>query len=334
MSLEIIRSGLLTTIQDLGRYRFQKYGVIVSGAMDSVAFRVANILVGNEENEAALEMTLLGPEIYFSDDHLISICGADMNPTIGGERLPLWRPVWVKKGSRLRFDHARVGCRAYLAIQGGFAARQVLGSRSTYLRAGLGGIDGRSLKKGDVLLVHRSPRTIEIDRFESVDLPNPFYSVHWSVAINQLVGYDQKPLVRFIRGEQFDHFCTESQRHFLTTPFQVSLDSDRMGYRLTGADRLQLKQSIELYSGPVCNGTIQVPPSGEPIILLADRQTTGGYPKIGYVVSVDLPRVAQLKPGDKLFFKETDLEEAQRLLLKREKAFEKIKLVFSAWAEG
>ncbi|RKD21773.1 hypothetical protein BEP19_14220 [Ammoniphilus oxalaticus] len=330
MSLKVIDGGLLTTVQDLGRVGYQKYGVIVSGAMDSIAFSIANLLVGNRENEAALEITMLGPTLQFQKDHLIAICGANLQPTINQRSVPLWRPVWVKKGSILQFGQPKLGCRAYLAVGGGLALRETLGSRSTYLRAALGGFEGRSLQKGDCLQV--KPRITNYDEVDWVGVKQ-FETVNWAIAYEQFMAYQSKPLIRIIRGPQFESFTEESQRQFFLQSFQINPQSDRMGYRLSGAN-LKLKSPLEMLSEPVTNGTIQVPPSGEPILLLADRQTVGGYPKIGYVITVDLPIVAQLKPGDHIYFREVSLEEAQRCWLERGRSMKILKLMIPRLLAG
>ncbi|MDQ0252840.1 antagonist of KipI [Evansella vedderi] len=317
MSIKINRPGLLTTIQDLGRVGFQKYGVIVSGAMDSYALRIANLLIGNEEGEAAIEITLTGPTVEFEQDALIAITGGDMSPTIEKVPVPLYKPVYVRKGSVLQFGPCLSGCRAYLAIAGGLDIEEVMGSRSTYLRAGIGGYKGRPLKAGDELAINtpgqQSARLIED---LSTSSNGPFSTTSWRVTTNFL-----KPVsvntIRVLSGSYYERFTPESRRSFFGQTFKVTPQSDRMGYRLSGPS-LQLSESFEMISDAVALGTIQVPSDGNPIVLLADRQTTGGYPRIGQVVSVDISLMAQLKPGDSCRFKEVTVQEAEQLYLKRE----------------
>ncbi|GAB7387938.1 5-oxoprolinase subunit PxpC [Bacillaceae bacterium] len=326
MALKIIRPGLHSSIQDLGRYGYQKYGVGTSGAMDSFALRTANLLVGNEEGEAAIEMTLIGPAVRWEADALMAITGGDLSPTIDGHPVPLWRPVYVKKGSVLRFGACRSGCRAYLAVAGGFALPEEMGSRSTYLRAGIGGYRGRALREGDVLPWGTpTPQGLSLmRRLARAALSLPFSATDWYVSCELLPGYAENPMIRVMRGNQFDCFTAESRNDFFRHPFQVTPQSDRMGYRLRGPS-LQLSDPLEMVSEAVANGTIQVPPDGNPIILLADRQTTGGYPKIAQVATVDLPVIAQVKPGEKIRFQEISLQEAEELHWAREKDMEWLK---------
>ncbi|MFC7440481.1 biotin-dependent carboxyltransferase family protein [Laceyella putida] len=319
MSIKVIRAGLLTSIQDLGRFGMQKHGVIVSGAMDPFALRAGNLLVGNEEGEGALEITMLGPSLLFQDDSLIAICGGDLFPKIDGHKIPGWRPVFVRKGSVLEFGAPVSGCRAYLTVAGGFDIPQVMGSRSTYLRAGIGGFQGRALKEGDVLNL-RTPSEQAAKRMRHLSKTagsQSFFVSEWSVSSDILPAYRKNPVVRVLPGSQFNRFTLDSREKFFSQEFHVTLHSDRMGYRLEGP-HVRLSEPLELVSEAVSAGTIQVPPAGNPIILLADRQTTGGYPKIAHVASVDLPLIAQVKPGEKIRFQEVTLEEAQELYRIRE----------------
>lgn len=309
--LTIRKGGMQTTVQDLGRPGFQKYGVVAAGAMDPYALRMANLLVGNEENAAALEVALLGPEIHFEEDALIAICGADLSPQIDGKAMGLWRSVGVHKGQTLTFGNPRRGIRAYVAVAGGINVPKVMDSRSTYLRAALGGFNGRALEAGDQLAVGGAAAHPNFDRAgPSWFLPSPFYS--------------SKPVIRVTAGRQFDSFSEETRRCFFSDSFSVSSQSDRMGYRLNGP-HLELGNKQEMISEAVVFGSIQVPPDGKPIILMADRQTAGGYPKIAEAITVDLPLISQLKPGDRLRFTEVSVEEAQRLLKLQEHAINCLK---------
>ncbi|MGV3465565.1 MAG: biotin-dependent carboxyltransferase family protein [Heyndrickxia sp.] len=324
--ITIKKPGLLSSIQDLGRYGYQKYGVIVSGAMDPLAHRIANLLVGNEEYESTLEMTLLGPVLEFHEDTLISLCGGDLSPTINGKSVPMWRTVYVKKGSELRFGSAKAGCRVYLAVAGGFSVPDVMGSKSTYLNAGIGGLNGRALKAGDQVAIHTpSPLSSKIIlQMKRQDTNESFIEMEWSVASKLIPSFKKVQSIRVMRGRQFSLFRIKSQREFFSKAFEVTTQSDRMGYRLKG-ETLSLEQPTEMLSEAVSFGTIQVPSDGNPIILLADRQTTGGYPKIGQVASVDLSLLAQAKPGDELRFSEISHEEAEALLIDRERKIQELK---------
>ncbi|RFU71397.1 biotin-dependent carboxyltransferase family protein [Peribacillus saganii] len=324
--LTIIKPGLLTTIQDLGRYGFQRYGVIVSGAMDQFAHRMANILVGNQENTPTMEITLLGPQIEFNENSLISICGGDLTPTIDGSPVRLWRSIFIKKGSKLKFGSPRSGCRAYLAVAGGISVEAVMASGSTYLRAAIGGYHGRALKEGDKIRVGM-PGSLSTKIIESLSdslSRQPFAEMDWSIAKDLILSTPTEPSVRIIRGREFNLFTKESREILYKEHFQVTPQSDRMGYRLKGLS-LELQKAEEILSEAVTFGTIQVPSDGNPIILMADRQTTGGYPKIGQVAKVDLPLVAQVKPGDFIKFTEVSLYDAQLLLIKKEKKIQQLK---------
>lgn len=303
--LTIHKSGMQTTVQDLGRTGFQKYGVVASGAMDPYALRIANLLVGNEEHSAALEITLMGPSIHFNEDHVISICGGDLTPQLDGKTVGNWRAVSAVKGQTLTFGKPRSGSRCYLAIAGGIDVPAVMGSRSTYMRAGLGGYQGRALESGDQLVIGET----------NADQKSAAHGKSWFVPPPS---YSSAPVIRVIKGRQFEAFSEASRKHFLSETFTVNPQSDRMGYRLDGS-RLALAAAQEMISEAVAFGSIQVPADGNPIILMADRQTTGGYPKIAEVITVDLPLISQLKPGDHLRFNEVSIEEAQRLLKLQEK---------------
>lgn len=323
MSVQVLHGGLLTTVQDAGRFGAQKYGVIVSGAMDRVSMRVANLLVGNDEGEGVLEVTLFGTKLLFEHDQLVAITGGDLQPTIDGQKAPMWRPVLIKRGSVLQFKSAISGCRAYLALAGGLDIPVVMGSKSTYLRAGIGGLSGRALQKGDHFTCGKLTSNIShafIRQLEQMNQP-----VTWSVDYTQLHLFDNKEAIRIIHGSEFHRFRPESWHAFFSTRYKITTHSDRMGYRLEG-EPLQLSEKFDLLSEGVTYGTIQVPSSGQPIILMADRQTTGGYPKIGQVISADLPRLAQIQPNTEILFVEVTLEQAEAALFETEKIIADIAL--------
>ncbi|KGX86868.1 5-oxoprolinase subunit C family protein [Pontibacillus litoralis] len=313
----IHKPGMLTTIQDKGRYGFQKQGIIVSGAMDQTAHRIANLLVGNSEDCATIEATIAGPKLEFEQDALISLCGGEFNPSIDGHRVKQWCPVIVRKGSVLTFGQAKNGCRCYLAVAGGIQVDVVMGSRSTYLRAGIGGKDGRGLRAGDRLPIGTPASYLQlyIDEIKN----KSFISLPWSVTHAFRTKVQNNQPVRVMISHEYHLFSKKSQQAFFNEPFTISSQSDRMGYRLNGPT-LPLAEEQSMLSEAVVFGTIQVPSNGEPIVLLADRQTTGGYPRIAQIASVDLPIFAQLKPGATITFHEITLEEAQRLYMDRERA--------------
>lgn len=315
--LKILKGGMLTSVQDLGRYGFQKYGVIASGAMDPFAHRIANMLVGNHENAATLEISLAGPSIEFEEDAIIALCGGDLSPQLDGKECRMWRTLAVKKGCTLSFGAPKKGCRTYLAAAGGIDVPEVMHSKSTYLRAAIGGFQGRALKTGD-----RVPLN-PVDPKRAAALVKAANSdQEWQIPA---IRYFNEPVVRIMKGRQFDLFDAPSQERIFNSPFTVGAHSDRMGYRLEGTP-LALSRAEELISEPVAFGSIQVPPDGNPIVLMADRQTTGGYPKIGQVASIDLPLISQLNPGDKIRFKEISLDEAQKRMIAQEQHIRQMKI--------
>jgi antagonist of KipI len=302
MSVRILRPGLLTTVQDRGRHGYQRVGLCPGGAMDPVALALANALVGNPPDEAALEITVIGPELVFEVDTLVAVCGAEFDTSF-----PHNRPVLARAGTRINAGRATRGARAYVAVAGGFAVDPVLGSRSTYLPGQFGGYEGRALKHGDVLAL-REPEAVQ--RFSSLKNARDG-SVRWSAP--PLTLPDREPiLVHVIEGQHFASFDANSQRAFFDTVWRVAPDSNRMGFRLSGPP-LGRPQGDEILSGPTCLGSVQVPPSGVPIALMADHQTTGGYPRIAEIASADVARLAQLAPGGKVHFAKCSLEIAAEL---------------------
>ncbi|NMO96399.1 biotin-dependent carboxyltransferase family protein [Paenibacillus lemnae] len=317
MSIYVHKPGLLSTVQDGGRTGYQQYGVIVSGAMDHFAHQAANLLVGNTGDEATLEMTVIGPVLEFERAAVIAVCGADLSPSIGGKAVPLWRPVYIPAGAVLRFGSSRQGCRGYLAAAGGLNVPHQMNSRSTYLRAGIGGYQGRSLQAEDRLPVQQPTELGELiaggiqARMEEGE---PFGTVGWSVSYEMLPDYGKHPVIRILPGAQQSWFEEESLKDLHSAEFIVQPQSDRMGYRLAGKPLHKVKQQ-ELLSEPVTFGTVQVPPDGNPIVLMADRQTTGGYPKVAQVITADLPLLAQSQIGSSIRFQPVTLQEAQEIQL-------------------
>lgn len=307
MGFLVIRPGLLTTIQDTGRKSVGKFGVATGGAMDPYSLRVANLILGNPPSAPALEITLIGPELVAQRDLWISICGGDLSPTIDGKEIPLWRPVRILKGQSLGFGACVSGFRAYLAVNGGFSVPSVLKGTGTDLRGKMGGFQGRALRKGDqlpVVQVEQTPRC------------------SFRLGEEWIPSWQESPTIQVIRGSEFSSFTIQSQKDFFTDVFQVTPRSDRMGYRLQARDGSPLLRQLqeEVISSGVVPGTIQVPPDGQPIVLMADCQTVGGYPRIGVVATVDLPKMAQCKPGDYVTFAEITLEEAQELYIQQERS--------------
>ncbi|WP_281885078.1 biotin-dependent carboxyltransferase family protein [Paenibacillus sp. YYML68] len=322
MAVHVLSPGLLATVQDAGRFGSRAIGVAVSGAADSFALRAANVLVGNAPGEAALELTLTGASLRFESDALVALCGAAMDARAeGGPPLALWRPCYVRSGTVLRIGAARAGVRAYLAVAGGFAVPAVLASRSTHARARLGGFAGRPLAPGDRLplgaLPRRSAALMAWLAARAAASDKLLAAAPWALAEGAKPPYAEHPAVRAVRGREAERFETAGLEAFFGAPYRLSPQSDRMGCRLEGP-RLALQEPLEMLSEAVVPGTVQVPPDGQPIVLLADAQTTGGYPRIAQVAAVDLPLVAQARPGARLRFIEITHREAERLYLERE----------------
>lgn len=318
MSLLVEEPGLLTTVQDLGRPGHQREGVPVGGAVDALALRVANLLVGNPDGAAALEITLTGPVLRFAHPALVALAGADLGAEIDGTPILPWRPFAAPPAGTLRFRGAPRGCRAYLAVAGGIDVPPVMGSRSTYPPANLGGHQGRALRAGDQLQ-WAAPPPLAQRILRQLRREHPGVAVaRWGAGPSLRPPYVDRPVVRLLAGAHADALSEASGQDLFRSEFRVSARSDRMGYRLEGP-QLRLREPLEPLSEAVAFGTLQLPPGGEPIVLMADRQTTGGYPRIGEVASVDLPLLAQLKPGDRLAFRPVELAEAQMLYLARER---------------
>ncbi|GAA4437583.1 5-oxoprolinase subunit PxpC [Pontibacter saemangeumensis] len=326
MCLNIISPGLLTTVQDLGRHGYQKDGISVSGAMDTFALRAANLLVGNAEGEAGIEVTLKGPKIFFTKRQLIAVTGADLSPSLNGAPIKSWRPVSVEEGSILEFGAVLNGCRAYIAVAGGLDLPKVMGSNATYLRAGIGGFEGRALQLGDSIPCKGIPAKMEpfLRGLASAQEEHPGAQTNWSVDSSLYVTYQEPQQIRVVKGPEYLIFSEQSQQDFWRMAYQVTAQSDRMGYRLLGT-RLALATQEDMVSSAVTFGTVQVPPEGSPIVLMADHQTTGGYPRIAQVISADFSKLAQLVPRHKIQFKEVTLEEAQSLYIRQEKNLEKLR---------
>lgn len=318
MSIRVVNGGMFTTVQDLGRTGYQRDGVPVSGAMDRFALRAANILVGNAPGDAALEVTLRGPALEMEAGALVAVAGATSEVSLDGEPVPLWHPVWVPRGSLLQFGTVYSGCRAYLAIAGGIDVPIVLGGRSTYVRGGFGGLGGRAIVAGDVIPVGALPGLSARIAASMAKDPALYVVASWGIGPSARPPYATQPVVRMLEGAHSSALTATGRQALFTQQFTVSPHSDRMGYRLLGT-QLELTKPLDLLSEAVTFGTMQLPPSGQPIVLMADHQTTGGYPRIGEVASVDLPLMAQLRPGDSVRFVPVSLAEAQRLYLERER---------------
>ncbi len=300
----IVKAGMLATVQARPRFGWQHLGVPPGGAMDDYSFRVANLIVGNDAEEAALEVTLLGPELEFDSQVTIAVCGADLTAQTNGSEIPKITPVDLAAGARVRFGARRSGARAYVAVRGGIDAPVVLGSRTTSLSGALPGLAGRALRAGDELQIGN----------RTVGNPRRVDPAMWSIG-------EADAAVRFIPGPDIELFGAESRDAFETGEYRISVQSNRMGYRLEGP-MLKPVNAGTLLSEATPIGSIQVPPSGLPILLMADRQTTGGYPRIGTVITADLPIAGQLAPGDRLRFARATEDQAIAALGAREQMLE------------
>jgi len=299
--IEVIKPGLFTTIQDQGRRGYQADGVGISGAMDSLALAAGNLLVGTPEGAAGLEMTILGPTLRFTRETLFAVTGADLAPRLNGSPLATWTAHLAPPGSILSFGGRRSGVRAYLAVAGGIDVSVVMGSRSTYLLGRFGGLEGRPLKAQDRLPLGspaQASKSLEGSVFPA----------------NLRPPYRKNPRLRAVLGPFQDFFSAEGLAAFLSEEYLITPNSDRMGYRLQGK-AITRQKTGELITCGVANGTIQIPPNGQPIILLADRQTIGGYPVIATVIHADLPLVAQGAPGDPLRFAAVSPDEGRAAYL-------------------
>lgn len=298
--IRVIRPGFLTTVQDLGRVGFQRYGVSVSGAMDPLAMRIGNRLVGNPDRAAGLEVTLQGLELQFETDAVIAVTGGNLSPSLDGVAIPNWTAVAVKARARLSFAARCSGGRAYLTVAGGIDIPPVLGSRSTHIQSGTGGLQGRALAKQDLLYSGRPPSNSS--RFIGQTIPPDILPM-----------YSPAPILRVVAGPQHDLFAAaETLQALVSGHYTLTTQSDRMGYRLAGPALTHLDRA-DIASDATPLGAIQVPADQQPILLMADRQTTGGYPKIAVVISADIPAAAQLVPGDRLRFSFVDAKEAYKL---------------------
>lgn len=311
-SFEVLQPGVLTTIQDLGRYGFSQFGVPPSGALDPFSLRIGNLLVGNREEEACLEITLMGLKLKALREVVIAVTGGDLYPTLNGEPLEMWKTHLLIEGDLLEFKGVRRGCRAYLALNGGFDVPRVMESKSTYLSGKFGGYDGRPLKRGDILY--------------TLDVPTFLNRLGLQFPKEDIPSFEGEAILKVILGPQDSHFTEKGIQTFSSSPYRVTPQCDRMGLRLDGP-QIERRSDVEesIISEGMISGSIQVPGDGKPILILTEL-VTGGYTKIATVISTDLPKVAQLKPGDWVRFDPISIEKAHQLLRLQE---EKIKNFFS-----
>ena len=305
MGVRVLKSGIMTTVQDLGRTGYQSQGFSVSGVMDVRSFKIANLLLDNPENEAVIEFTLMGPTLEFTSETIIAITGGDFQPHVNGNPVKMYTAIYMKKGDILSFKGCRSGSRGYIAFSSYLDIPVVMGSRSTNLKCGIGGFKGRRLMDGDLIMFRIKRRYLPYFLSRSLDL-DEFSS--------------DEVTLRVVMGPQKSKFTKEGIETFLNSEYTVTSEFDRMGCRLEGPF-IAYKDTSDIISDGIAFGAVQVPSHGKPIILLADRQTTGAYAKIANVISVDIPKLAQCRTDQKIRFKQVTVDAAQKLMLKEEKEF-------------
>ena len=316
MGIKILTPGMFTTVQDAGRRGYQSSGFSQAGVMDTRSYRIANLLVDNDADEAVLEIMMLGPSIEFGEDEVIAVTGAPVDPQINDRPVSMNRALQVKRGDVLKFGYPKTGRYAYIAFAGGLDIQPVMGSRSTHTKSLLGGFRGGSLEAGALIRL-RNPRK-RLRRMNKRDLSD------WKETYKEEPVKPSSELLRVIMGPQEDYFTKEGIKTFLNAEYKIQVDSDRMGYRLDGEAVLAV-QGVDIISDGIAFGAVQITPEGLPIIMLADRQTTGGYAKIANVISVDIPRLVQLRTNEKVKFTACSVEVAQRLYRAQRDEFDRIK---------
>ncbi len=309
MGIRILKGGMLTTVQDLGRTGYQSQGINVSGVMDVRSFKIANLILDNPENEAVLEFTLIGPTLEFTSTSIISITGGDFQPTVNGKPVDMYKALYMNKGDVLKFGSACTGSRGYLAFASYLNIPVVMGSRSTNLKCRQGGFKGRKLEADDYISFRKKCQYLPFFLSRKLE-PESFDQ--------------EEATLRVVMGPQDDMFSRQGIEAFLKKEYIVTGEFDRMGCRLDGPF-IAPKTTSDIISDGITFGSVQVPSHGKPIILLADRQTTGGYAKIATVASVDLPKLVQRKTDHKIRFKAISVEEAQKLYLEELKELEKLR---------
>ena len=295
----IIEPGLFSTIQDLGRYGYQQQGIVASGAMDTFALQAGNLFVGNRRNKAAVEVTMMGPKLQALNNCTVAVCGADLSPMLDDDPIQMWQSFYMQAGQVLSFGGRKKGMRAYICVSGGICVPEVLGSSSTYIRGNMGGVEGRQLKADDIL--HGVETTLNFKR------------IGFGLSEESIPEYKTDEPIRVILGPEADRFTKAGIKTFLNSEYKITSSADRMGYRLDGPE-IEHKEAADIISDAINIGTIQIPKDGKPIILLSDRQTTGGYTRIANVISIDIPLLVQRAPGQTVKFEEVTVEKAQKLM--------------------
>lgn len=314
MGIRVLKGGMLTTVQDLGRTGYQSQGFSVAGVMDVRSFKIANLLLDNPENEPVLEFTLIGPTLEFTSATIIAITGGDFQPTVNGEPVPMYTALYMNKGDILKFQSARTGSRGYIAFSSYLDVPVVMGSRCTNLKSKIGGFKGRKLQTGDYMNFRIKRRYLPYFLSRKLELPDA-------------AEFEKdETVLRVVMGPQDNLFSKQGVETFLNSEYTVTSDFDRMGCRLEGP-YIAPKKASDIISDGIAFGSIQVPAHGKPIILLADRQTTGGYAKIATVASVDIPKLVQRKTDHKIRFQAVTVQEAQKLYMEELKELDKMRKI-------
>ncbi len=326
MSIKVLKPGLLSTLQDGGRHGLQHLGVGHAGAMDANALRLANYLVGNPADAVALEITLHGPRLRFATPALIALTGADIEASVDNHRVPSWRPIVLRAGCELALGGMRGGARSYLAVAGGFDVVRVLGSGSADINAALGPAALQADTRLNCNPEHR-------DRYKKLWCAldagvGKHRAASWWIDPAPWFDADPNIVVSTMRGAHFTQLDDTSQRAFFADEFRIGSESNRVGYRLQGP-KLQLAAALELISEGVSVGTVQLPPSGNAIVLMAEHPTTGGYPRIAHAIAADLAKLAQARPGQSLRFVDVDLAQAQKSYLAQHGQLERLRLAIA-----
>ncbi len=314
--LKVLQPGILTTVQDTGRFGYQRLGYTQSGAMDDFALRIGNRLVGNLENEAGLELTYLGEEFLFLCDAVIVVTGADFYPEINGNVIPMWQSLLVNKDSVISFQDRKYGARAYICVRGGLDIPRVLNSKSTDLKSAFGGHMGRKLQKGDILSI------------PGVDLASDYIDKRFpeELAYNNYHWQDQSLAIRVTLGPDNENYTEQGYKTLLENEYEISEKLDRQGYQLVGPKIEHSSKGPNIITNFTSLGAVQVPGAGTPILLMKDRQTSGGYAKIANIISPDISKLAQRGMGDKISFESVDISHTRELFIDQERIISKTEL--------
>ncbi len=321
MSLRIVKPGICTTVQDTGRNGYRAAGITAGGAMDTLAATIANYITGNAAGEAVIEMSFPAPVMVFEKNAVIAIAGAAFSPTLNGVAVKNWQPIFVQPGDVLSFEKKILGAWAYLSVRGGLAIPEWLGSYATYLPAAAGGFKGRALQKADVIEFNTPGNGSNA-------------SFKWQLAEKEWrQWYDADNVINVLPGNELSLLDIAAEKKIFTGKFAVTSQSNRMGYRLSGS-LLTLTQPVELVSSAVTKGTVQLLPSGDCIVLMADCQTTGGYPRMAHVTGASMPAMAQAQGAAQIKFRQITIEAAEESLFSMQKWLQQVKLICMGKYEG